>query len=336
MFSWIKDDEGGDRTVRNRGPRDAFSYLRQLLPLPRGFQNMLQRDAEASRRVPTTAQPLRRNCPACRRPTEHARLYSIRNCAVLRCAACGLGRTEAPAFEPERYYTDDYFTGQHADGYADYRGAEAVLRREFARTVEFIRARRDAGRLLEVGCAYGFFLQEAKPFFDVAGIELAADASAHARGSGLNVLTGVADAATLERLGSFDVIVMLDVIEHLPDPLDMLRLLGRHLAPGGIIVVTTGDFGSLVARLAGKRWRLMTPPQHLWFFTPESLARMAQSAGLDCDHVDHPWKIVPLSLALFQQRRMLGLWQSAQPGAGGIGLPLNLFDAMRVVLRKPT
>jgi SAM-dependent methyltransferase len=295
---------------------------------------MLQPDTEAFRRV-STAQPLSRDCPACGRPTEHAQLYSIRHCTILRCATCGLGRTEAPAFDPQRYYTDDYFTGQHADGYADYRGAEAVLRREFARTVEFIRARRDGGRLLEVGCAYGFFLQEAKPFFDVTGIELAADAAAHARGSGLNVLTGVADEATLVRLGRFDVIVMLDVIEHLPDPADMLRLLGRRLAPGGIIVVTTGDFGSLVARLSGRRWRLMTPPQHLWFFTPGSLSGMARSAGLACEQVDHPWKIVPLSLVLFQLRRMLGLSQGAQAGAGGVGLPLNLFDAMRVVLRKP-
>jgi SAM-dependent methyltransferase len=296
---------------------------------------MLQLDAKPSTRVSTTVQPLLRGCPACGRLTEHAPLYAIKNCTILRCAACGLGRTEAPAFEPERYYTDDYFTGQHADGYADYRGAEAVLRQEFARTVQFIRARRDGGRLLEVGCAYGFFLQEAKPYFDVTGIELAAEAAAHARGAGLNVLTGVADEPTLARLGSFDAIAMLDVIEHLPDPLEIVGLLGRHLAPGGIIVITTGDFGSLVARLSGRHWRLMTPPQHLWFFTPDSIFRLARSAGLACESIDHPWKIVPLSLVSFQLRRMLGLPQRNRPGTGGIGLPLNLFDAMRVVLRKP-
>jgi 2-polyprenyl-3-methyl-5-hydroxy-6-metoxy-1,4-benzoquinol methylase len=296
---------------------------------------MLKLDAEASTRASSDARPLLRGCPACGALTAHAHLYAIGNCPILRCETCGLGRTEAPAFAPERYYTNDYFTGRHADGYADYGGAEAVLRREFARTVAFIRAQRDGGRLLEVGCAYGFFLQEAKPYFEVCGIELAADAAAHARRAGLEVLTGIADAPTLDRLGSFDVIVMLDVIEHLPDPLAMVDLLGRHLAPGGIIVITTGDFGSLVARLAGRHWRLMTPPQHLWFFTGESLARMARSAGLACEHLDHPWKIVPLSLVRFQLRRMLGLPQRTQPGAGGIGLPLNLFDAMRVVLRKP-
>jgi 2-polyprenyl-3-methyl-5-hydroxy-6-metoxy-1,4-benzoquinol methylase len=296
---------------------------------------MLQLDAEASTRAPTAARPLLRGCPACGGLTAYEQVFAIGDWTILRCAACGLGRTDAPAFEPERYYTDDYFTGQHADGYADYGGAEAVLRREFARTVAFIRTRRDGGRLLEVGCAYGFFLQEAKAYFDVSGIELAADAAAHARRAGLNVLTGVADEETLQHLGSFDVIVMLDVIEHLPDPHGMLRLLAGHLAPGGIVVVTTGDFGSLVARLAGPHWRLMTPPQHLWFFTGESLSRMARSAGLDCEHLDHPWKIVPLSLVFFQLRRMLGLPQRTRPGAGGIGIPLNLFDAMRVVLRKP-
>ena len=70
---------------------------------------------------------------------------------------CGLGRAETSYFDPSTYYTADYFSGGHADGYSDYRGAEAVLRREFAGTVDFIRGFRSGGKLLEVGCAYGFF-----------------------------------------------------------------------------------------------------------------------------------------------------------------------------------
>ena len=131
------------------------------------------------------------------------------------------------------------------------------MRREFAGTVDFIRKHKSAGRLLDVGCAYGFFLQEARRHFEVAGIEIAEDAAAHARQQGLCVLTGVADAATLARLGNMDVIVLLDVIEHLPAPHETLALCARHLNPGGIIVITTGDFASLYARLAGAHWRLM-------------------------------------------------------------------------------
>jgi SAM-dependent methyltransferase len=261
-------------------------------------------------------------------------LYAKNGCDILQCEACGLGRSETAGFDPAAYYTGDYFSGQHADGYADYLGSEPVLRREFARTVDFIRRRRAGGRLLDVGCAYGFFLQEAKPYFDVAGIELAQDAVAHCRRSGLNVAAGVADEANLAQFGRMDVIVLLDVIEHVPDPRETLRLCAQHLAPGGIIVLTTGDFSSLYARWSGPHWRLMTPPQHLWFFTPDSMKRLAASLDLRLETLDHPWKVVPVSLIAFQVARMLGLPTKAR-AASRLGLPVNLFDAMRVVFRKP-
>jgi SAM-dependent methyltransferase len=274
-------------------------------------------------------------CPACGEATAQQFLYAKNGCDILQCRACGLGRSDATNFDPASYYTGGYFSGQHADGYADYLGAEPVLRREFARMVAFIRRHRDGGRLLDVGCAYGFFLQEAKPYFEVAGIELAEDAAAFCRRTGLDVISGVADEATLRRLGPADVIVLLDVIEHLPDPRATLRLCADHLRPGGIVVLTTGDFASHYARLAGAHWRLMTPPQHLWFFTPDSMRHLATAAGLTVESLDHPWKIVPVSLIAFQLRRMLGLAATARARASRIGLPVNLFDAMRVVLRKP-
>jgi 2-polyprenyl-3-methyl-5-hydroxy-6-metoxy-1,4-benzoquinol methylase len=269
-------------------------------------------------------------CPVCGSITSHAHLFRKNDCEILRCMECGLGRAEARDFDPAGYYTQDYFSGGHADGYANYLGAERVLRREFARTVQFIRKHCDGGRLLELGCAYGFFLQEAKRYFDVVGIELAEDAAAHCRRNGLRVLTGVADDQRLGALGSTDVIVLLDVIEHLPEPHETLALCARHLRPGGIVVLTTGDFGSTLARMAGASWRLMTPPQHLWFFTAASIERLAARLAMHVEALDHPWKIVPASLILFQ----LGLkYAGAAPGSR-LGVPVNLFDAMRIVLRR--
>jgi SAM-dependent methyltransferase len=286
--------------------------------------------------TPISNASWQRHCPACGEITRQRRLYSVEGCDILRCPGCGLGRAEAPAFDPAPYYTGDYFSGRRSDGYADYRGAEPVLRKEFARTVKFIGEQHDRRRrLLEVGCAYGYFLEEAKPFFEVCGIELAAEAVEHCRESGLRVLAGVADEANLAAIGMVDVIVMLDVIEHLPDPPETLHRLARHLNPGGIIVITTGDFGSPLARLLGRYWRLMTPPQHLWFFTRASLEKIAGANGLALEHVDHPSKIVPLSLVFFQFRRMLRLAPRSLSRASTFGLPVNLFDAMRVVLRKP-
>jgi 2-polyprenyl-3-methyl-5-hydroxy-6-metoxy-1,4-benzoquinol methylase len=275
-----------------------------------------------------------RECAACGETTHHAFRFKANGCEIWQCERCGLGRAENASFDPSIYYTADYFSGRCDDGYSDYRGAEPVLRREFARSVDFIRRFFTSGKLLDLGCAYGFFLKEARCHFEVSGIELAEHAAASCRQAGLNVLSGIVDEANMARVGQVDVITMFDVIEHLPQPRETLALCHRYLKPGGIIVITTGDFAALAARWAGAKWRLVTPPQHLWYFTRESLRRMSAQLGFFMEHFDHPAKLVPLSLIVFQLRRMLGVRGSAVTVASRVGIPVNLFDAMRVVLRK--
>jgi SAM-dependent methyltransferase len=284
--------------------------------------------------VKKPANLMRILCPACTASTDHRLLFNKNGCDILQCAACGLARAQTAGFDPASYYTEDYFAGGHADGYADYRGAEPILRREFAHTLAFIRHHRPGGRLLEIGCAYGFFLDEASSSYEVAGVEIAEDAAASCRQRGLRVITGVADQGTLAQFGKLDVIVLLDVIEHLPQPHETLALCQTLLNPGGVIVLTTGDIASLYARIAGQHWRLMTPPQHLWYFSPESIRRLARSLGLEVEAIDHPWKLVPLSLITYQLRRMLGSGRPRASGGSRIGIPVNMFDAMRCVLRK--
>ena len=247
------------------------------------------------------------SCPACGRTTAHRFLYGKNDCEILRCEECGLGRARGERLRPSRVLHGRLFFRQAVRRLRRLsRSGAGAAPRVCYRQCKFIREFRSSGRLLEVGCAYGFLLDEAKRNFDVTGIELAEPAAEHCRRSGLHVLTGPVDGRLLEELGAFDVIVMLDVIEHLPSPRETVALFASHLKPGGIIVITTGDFGALSARLAGARWRLMTPPQHLWFFSQESMRRMAASIGLEAEYVDHPWKTVPLSLISFQLARMIG------------------------------
>ena len=98
---------------------------------------------------PTATQSFQQ-CQACARSTPHALRFTKNGCDIWQCRQCGLGHTHVAAFDPKAYYTEDYFSGGHADGYSDYRAAEPVLRREFARSVDFIRRYRDGGKLLEL------------------------------------------------------------------------------------------------------------------------------------------------------------------------------------------
>jgi hypothetical protein len=80
----------------------------------------------------------------------------------------------------------------------------------------------------------------------------------------------------------------------------------------------------------------LTPPLHLWFFTPKSLSVLFEGLGCRLEHLSHPWKLVPLELILSQAASMLGVrWRWKLPElTRNLGLPANLFDAMRLVFRK--
>jgi len=254
---------------------------------------------------------------------------------IVRCATCGLGRTAVPAtFDPSTFYTRQYFEGGVADGYAGYLATEPTLRAEFGRTLDWIlRTTPARGALLEFGCAYGFFLQEAQPHFaSVQGVDVSADAAAFCRSRGLDVVAGSVDDRW--QGGPYDVVVGLDVIEHVPEPRETLRVLASRMSPGGLIVMTTGDWAAAYPRLAGRRWRLMTPPQHLSFFTPTSISRLLDAAGLRVLSIAHPWRRVPLSLAAYQLQRFAGLRPRAIKGLDRLAFPINLWDTMRVAAIK--
>ena len=254
-------------------------------------------------------------------------LYSVAGFAIVRCA-CGLARTELPAgFDPASIYTEAYFQGGHHDGYADYAGSREHLRAEFRRVLDALPVR--TGKLLEIGCAYGFFLDEAAERFEVTGVEIADAARAACVERGHAVAREL-DEAVLAR-GPFDAAAMLDVIEHLPDPGAVLARLATAMRPGAPLAITTGDFGSVLARVMGRRWRLMTPPQHLWFFSRATLGALLERHGFQVTRVEHPWKQVPLALMAYQVSRYVGGQQLVRrltlPGR----IPVNLFDAMRVI-----
>jgi SAM-dependent methyltransferase len=255
---------------------------------------------------------------------------------IVRCTSCGLGATVIPdSFDPASIYDQGYFQGTHADGYADYSAAEPVLRREFAQSLLCLRKYGpDSGSLLEIGCAYGYFLLEAANYFAVRGLELSPHAVSAAKGRGLDVSNRTLAEQFAIHPEPVDAVVMLDVVEHLDQPAELLQEAISHLKPGGAVLISTGDWSSLLARVMGRRWRLMTPPQHLYFFSPATLATLLQRAGCEIVHVSKPWKTVPIGLMAYQIGARTGMRLRPLERVQSLGIPVNLFDAFRIVARK--
>jgi SAM-dependent methyltransferase len=272
-------------------------------------------------------------CPVCASESGQKYCYTKLDFSILKCTGCGLGSTHLePTFNPLQIYSEAYFHGKLKDGYVDYTGSESVLRNEFRRVLRSLNSvGRTSGKLLEIGCAYGFFLLEAQGRFEVSGLEVSDEAVAFCKSRRLNVKQGTVTEQFLAEKGPFDVVVMLDVIEHVADPEELLTLVHRYLRPRGHLLITTGDWASLLSRLMRSSWRLMTPPQHLFFFSKLTLQSLLERLGFRVLEFSHPGKLVPLSLVLFQLMRILGLKQKTLSRFSQIAIPINLFDAMRFI-----
>jgi 2-polyprenyl-3-methyl-5-hydroxy-6-metoxy-1,4-benzoquinol methylase len=222
-------------------------------------------------------------------------LFAKAGCTLVRCGDCAavyVGDDPA-AIDFDQLYDEAYYTGGHGGStFADYVGQQTARRRHARRLLWQLRHLPPRlprhGRLLDVGCATGFFLAEAAAHYEVQGVELSAWSAAWARDHlKLTVHTGTLHDAALPTQ-AFDVVTLWDVIEHVPEPVPLLAEVARVLKPDGRVVLTTGDFGSAYAQRQGEHgrdWHLMTPPWHLTMFSRASLAQAARAAGLRVLHV---------------------------------------------------
>lgn len=227
---------------------------------------------------PTRAAPLCALCGEPGKPWLEKRGYAHFWCT--HCD-CGFLPTEALPDDFATLYSAEYFAGQRECGYAGYLRDQPLLDRNFDRRLAWIESLRKRGRLLEVGCAYGLFLRRARERgWDVTGVELAADcAEIAAANASAPVLTG--DLLEVDLPGRFDVIVMIDVIEHMRDPAACIARCSDLLVEGGLLVIETGDLESRWARWLGRRWHFVDPPQHLFYFNASSLRRLLRRNGIE-------------------------------------------------------
>ena len=136
----------------------------------------------------------------------------------------------------------------------------------------------EKGNILDIGCGFGDFLLTArKAGWTPYGVEVAEYMAEYAKSVGLNVFHGTLEEAKYED-DFFSAITMLDVIEHLPDPLNTMKECGRILKKGGVLVVRTPAVDSIYRHLLGKKWYFGL--RHLNYFSKDTMTKMADVAGL--------------------------------------------------------
>jgi SAM-dependent methyltransferase len=260
---------------------------------------------------------------------------------LARCRACRfvfLPRTPDLPGQIAALYAGEYFTGAE---FGDYASQRAIFARNFQGYLRRMRqAGASGGRLIEVGCAYGFFLEQARASFEATGIDVNDAAIEAACAQGLRAIRG--DFLDYRPDEPADVVCMWDTIEHLLEPRRYLDQARAVLADRGLLFLTTGDIGSAMARLRGAQWRMIHPPSHLNYFSRDTIGRLLDGAGFDVVSIRSvgTYRDVANSmhvLSLFSKRagvrRLAGTVERMFSGRS-VGFYLNLHDIMFVAARK--
>lgn len=156
----------------------------------------------------------------------------------------------------------------------------ATLRPDQLRVRDLIVSIKSSGSVLDVGCYNGAFLASLGPQFMKYGVEASLAAAMSAREKGISIV-----ATKFQELGKvdrrFDVVVAIDVIEHVADPKALLDLLAGRLARNGLIVVSSGNIDTAAWRLAGGRYWYCSFPEHISFISRAWGEKVARELGLE-------------------------------------------------------
>ncbi len=202
---------------------------------------------------------------------------------LVKCAECGLLylNPQPTAEEIVRYYPAEYdsYVSPGLDQLSWLR--RASIDYGLRKRCQAVTRHKQEGRLLEVGCSSGMFLDAMRKSgsWDVYGVDISEHATKYARDQlGLNVFCGQLEEAQFPDK-FFDVVVLWDVLEHLPNPRAALVEIRRVLADDGWLIFRVPNLDSLDARLFGPYWAGLDAPRHFFVFSPATLKQMLESAG---------------------------------------------------------
>ena len=271
---------------------------------------------------------------------------------IVRCRQCGLIYVN-PRYQKEllqQIYTETYYehdglkNGPEFFGYEDYLADEENIRITFAKRLKTVERYANKGRLLDVGCATGFFLDLARrKGWKVVGTEVSRFSVHYVQERfDLDVRLGALRGLMFDA-ETFDAVTMWDVIEHVIDPVGELQEVRRILREGGLLSIITPDAGSLVARLLGDRWEeFRRVREHIYFFSRHTMTEMLRKTGFEVLRIESADKVFYLGPAMHRLKYYTwnGIVTNAAArlvyklGLDRIRININPFTKMAVYARK--
>jgi 2-polyprenyl-3-methyl-5-hydroxy-6-metoxy-1,4-benzoquinol methylase len=234
---------------------------------------------------------------------------------IVKCTNCGL--VFVHPINPTNVTFDYEGKGQREDKYRRMRheaevtgkhDEEMIRREEKIRTLHF-RNRRDkierymrTGRLLDIGCGRGFFLSNfLDSGFDYLGLEPRRRISkkAEERVGEKRVFCGTLKEANFPD-EHFHVVTMINLIEHLPSPRDVLQEVNRVLANNGLLLIETPDVGSILARILREKWHAFLESEHQYFFSKETLTALLMKMGFRVEETSKAQKLFSLRYLMYR------------------------------------
>ena len=281
-------------------------------------------------------------CRLCAQPVAARKNHSFGHFGLSRCAACGFEQiAPAPTMqELDELYGALYF--QKAK-YTDPKAIELEYKR---RHKLMARAGFKSGdRLLEIGSGAGQFIATCVDDYDWFGTDFSPAGIEEARVRLPQLGVDRLSAGPIENYtpdlsdGLFDGVLIFDTIEHVYAPQVMLERASQWLKPGGKMIVTTPDIGARFARLLGRRWPFMTPPEHLSFFTRPSMSGALARTGLKTIYSRSLGKFANVAFVIYKAGRVGLLPKSfgtiaAKLGLGKLTIYVPTGDVMYVIAEK--
>lgn len=212
-------------------------------------------------------------CILCEQNNSEA-VYIKSSPNILKCENCGLVYLARHPSGVDRQIRKNY-----TEYYLDTLSSD---RSTFKKRLEIIGNFKMAGRLLDVGCSIGTFLDIARSRgWEAYGVDIDKEAIDYCINTlRLNVKAGELGGCVFP-LDYFDIVTMNDVVEHLKDPFPVFLEIKRILKKDGLLFISTPNINSIVAKIMGIRWVHLKPQEHVYYFTPHTIEKILKKTGFN-------------------------------------------------------